>query len=258
MIVKEPEIMVVEDDTRARMLLVEILRAAGYHATMAANGEQALELLEQQQFDVVITDIRLGAVDGVQVLYAARGQPQPPAVILLTGYGSLDSAISALRVGACDYLMKPVEPPEMLQCVARAVEQQRVIQRQTRALQAIAEGFALLNDPEPPNTTTVVNDRYLEVGNLRLDRFRHMATFNEQPLHLTPTEYALLYCLAASQGRVLSYCEIVRRTHGHDVNETEAQLLLKAHLRNLRRKIDPAYLVNVRGAGYMLVAPGEQ
>ncbi len=258
MMVRESHIMVVEDDTRARMLLAEILRGAGYRVTMAANGEQALELLEQQHFDVVISDIRLGAVDGVQVLYAARGRPQPPAVILLTGYGSLDTAISALRVGASDYLMKPVEPPEMLQCVALAVEKQRMTQRQARALQTIAEGVSLLKDPEPPQTTTTINERYLVVGKLRLDHFRHMATFNEQPLHLTPTEYALLYCLATSQGRVLSYCDIARRTYGHDVNETEAQLLLKAHLRNLRRKMDPAYLVNVRGAGYMLVPPGEQ
>jgi DNA-binding response OmpR family regulator len=95
----------------------------------------------------------------------------------------------------------------------------------------------------------------LHVGQLTIDCFRHTATFNGQTLHLTPIEYALLLCLAEARGRVVGYSEIIRRTHGISVDEMEAQTLIKPHIRNLRRKIDPAYLSNVRGTGYVLAAP---
>jgi DNA-binding response OmpR family regulator len=90
-----------------------------------------------------------------------------------------------------------------------------------------------------------------------LDRYRHAATFHSQPLRLTPIEYALLLCLGELQGRVLGYSDIVRRTHGYTVEDSEAQSMLKVHVHNLRQKISPSYLVNVRGTGYMLAAPKE-
>jgi DNA-binding response OmpR family regulator len=167
-----------------------------------------------------------------------------------------------LRAGADDYLLKPCEPTELLSCVAKAVHRRQEQQRQVDAIQTIFIGLDQLRGgtqplvPEPAQAPSVEEPgRYLHVGQLTIDCFRHTATFNGQTLHLTPIEYALLLCLAEARGRVVGYSEIIRRTHGISVDEMEAQTLIKPHIRNLRRKIDPAYLSNVRGTGYVLAAP---
>ncbi len=264
----ETQVLLVEDDATARLLLGEVLTGAGYDVTTAQDGETALELLSKQTFDVVITDIRMRKVGGIQVLYAAKQYTSSPAVILLTGYGSLETALEALRAGAYDYLLKPVDPNDLLERVEGAMQRRQSEQRQNNAVRIIAQGLAQLqghvplgDQPErrdnrvvpeqPPHEET----RYITVGLLTIDSFRHTASFDGHMLHLTPIEYALLRCLAESTGRVLTYREIVRCSHGHEPEETEAQSLLKAHIRNLRRKIASDYLVNVRGTGYMLVDP---
>ena len=273
----EAHILLVEDDTTARMLLAEVLDEAGYQVTTAQDGESALEMLNQDtDYDVVITDIRMRDIDGIKVLEAARQCSPPPSVILLTGYGSLETAVAALRAGAQDYLLKPAAPHDLLAHVERAIEIHENEVRQNHAVRIIEQGLAQLqgqastkkpsqtDSASPPPRTpgepqkTEESSRYLRVGLLNIDNFRHTASFNGDPLHLTPIEYSLLSCLAESPGRVVSYREIVRCSHGHDVDEAEAQSLLKAHIRNMRRKIDPDYLVNVRGTGYMLVDPQKQ
>jgi DNA-binding response OmpR family regulator len=285
----ETHILLVEDDSTARMLLADVLSRAGYQVSTAQDGEIALTMLPNHMYDVVITDIRMRNVDGIKVLEAARARQLPPAVILLTGYGSLETAVSALRAGANDYLLKPIDPDELLNHVASAVERRNEELRKNDAVHIIAQGLAQLQgqssasasasaaqaEPQQPNqpqqkekeslpaepqepapaSSVSAEDRFITVGALQLDTFRHTGSFEECPLHLTPIEYSMLRCLADSPGRVLSYSEIVRRSHGHDPGDSEAQSLLKAHIRNIRRKIAPDYLVNVRGIGYMLVDP---
>ncbi len=257
------QVLIVEDDTTARMLLEDVLTDAGYHVTAAPDGETAIALLRQHEFIVVLTDIRMRSVDGIQVLSAAKQQERAPSVILLTGYGSLDTSIAALRAGADDYLLKPCEPVELLAGVAKAVQRRQEQQRQADAIQTIFHGLDQLRSRTQPSAaeptiappTDEEPGRYLRIGQLTIDCFRHAAAFNGQTLHLTPIEYALLFCLAEAQGRVVGYSEIIRRTHGLSADEMEAQTLIKPHIRNLRRKIEPAYLSNVRGTGYVLAAP---
>jgi DNA-binding response OmpR family regulator len=260
------DILLVEDDATLRMLLTKVLLQAGYLITAAADGEQALELLDTQSeqgrtFRVVISDIRLGTIDGIQVLAAARKRPLPPAVILLTGYGSIETTVAAMRIGAFDYLLKPFAPEVLLNCVARAVDQHIAETQQSEAIRVIAnvvDQLRHVGSPTVERSAEPLNpqlDRYVQIGTLVLDRYRHAATFEDQALRLTPIEYALLLCLGEMQGHVLGYADIVFRTHGYAVEETEAQSMLKVHVHNLRQKIDSAYLVNVRGTGYMLVAP---
>lgn len=265
-------ILMVEDDHRTRMALVAMLEKAGYQVTPAADGEAALEILSQHRFDIVITDIRMGDIDGIEVLNAARTAKQPPAVILLTGYGSLETAIAALRAGAHDYLLKPCAPTALLSCVANALQRRDTEKRQNDALHTIAQIVAQVQETGATSFSSAINalsvtreqsvakdvgDRYINVGNLCIDQLRHTILFNNKPLHVTPTEYTLLYCLAEARERVLGYREIVRYTHGRDMQDDEAHLLLKSHIRNIRRKINPQYLISVRGVGYILTAPDE-
>lgn len=285
-------ILLVEDDTTARELLRNVLQRAGYLVTTAASGEQAIALLHQaanrvergeetsdgpgnSSYDVVLTDIRMEGKDGVAVMHEAAKLEFPPMVILMTGYGSIETALAALRANAYDYLLKPCDTGELLQRVASAIERRnaelqradavRMLTYYVEQLQATHPGGSRF----PPRPTTPAESaaggsgrgsgsaHLIRVGSLCLDEFRHAVLFHDCPLPITPIEYKLLQCLARNPGRVLRYQEIVEYTHEYRVSNSEAQVLLRAHVHNLRQKIDPAYLVNVRGVGYMLVVPPE-
>jgi DNA-binding response OmpR family regulator len=217
---------------------------------------------------VVVSDIRMGMIDGLDVLKAARNQSYRPAVILLTGYGSLDTAIAALRTGASDYLLKPCDPALLVDTVTHAIQQRLDELNQADAMDVILQiaermqakkstpGTRLTN-PANGQSQPVEQERYMRVGALSIDYFRHKVSFEGKPLHMTRIEYDLVRCLAEAQGRVLTYGEIVRHTHGQKMDNSEALLLLKQHIRNIRSKIPSDYLVNVRSTGYMLVDPDE-
>lgn len=259
-------ILLVEDDAAARMVTAHTLQGAGYTVATAASGEAAIELLLQHSYAVVISDIRMGMVDGVAVLQAARAQPYKPEVILLTGYGSLETSLAALRQGAYDYLLKPCNPDTLLQTVARAMEHRQeriaredamntILQIASRVQSGEVLANTAANSTSAEKAPTHESERYLHVGVLTIDYFRHEVHAHGKSLHMTRIEYLLLCSLAEAQGRVLSYREIVRHTHGQDMDDAEALLLLKQHIRNIRGKIPPGYLINVRSTGYMLVDP---
>lgn len=113
-----PPLLVVEDDLILRTTLQTVLSHAGYQVVAASNGQQAINQLHTQPFadpfGVIVSDIELGDLDGLQVLSTARALPQPPEVILITGHSTIASAVQALRFGAFDYLTKPVAMSELL------------------------------------------------------------------------------------------------------------------------------------------------
>lgn len=259
-------ILLVEDDPTASLALSKILEGAGYRVRGASDGATAMALLEQHSFDLVLTDLRLPDTDGLSVMRAAQRQPEPPALVLLTGYSTVDSAIAALRLGAHDYLRKPCQPQALLETVAAAVARHSVQRRQNATLQTLSQTLAQMQQqiralepgpraaepPEPPAAPARAHEQTLAVGGLELGRLPHETLYQGRPLHLTPMEHTFLRCLAEARGDVVLCTDIVRRTHGYNADATLAQNLLKSHVRNLRRKIDPDLIVNVRGMGYRL------
>jgi len=119
-------ILVVDDDPALLASLQEILEAEGYQVTIAVDGDQGLVCLKEQAFDLVLSDLALPGLDGMALLkYLGREQPGCPCIII-TGYGSINNAVSAMRQGAYDYFTKPVEPTELRLVVARALEHRRL------------------------------------------------------------------------------------------------------------------------------------
>lgn len=261
-------ILVVEDDHDARNTLAYLLKYTGYQVTQAADGETAIDLLEKAVFDVVLSDIVLGEVSGMEVLQAARKQPYVPEVILLTGHASLDTAILAVRQEAYDYLLKPCMDDDLLSCVEAAV-QRHLAERQVRdathklitalSVQAASESRAK-EEPQPQPMSAAQQQRGvypMHIGNLSIGNSRYKVFFKGTPLQITLIEYDLLHYLAETPGQPRAYGDIVRHTHKIDCNDAEARTLLSPHLRNLRKKFDPTYLVTIRGTGYMLTNPEE-
>lgn len=95
----------------------------------------------------------------------------------------------------------------------------------------------------------------MQAGALCIGNHHSIASLDGKPLHLTPKEYAVLRCLICHPGRLISYRELVYHAYGYDISSVEARILLKTHVRNLRKKLGADYLVNVRGTGYKLVVP---
>ncbi len=271
-------VLVVDDEGANRYSVSKTLQRVGYAVSEAANGEEALEELEQQEFDVILTDIRMPGIDGVELLRRVKEQSPDAIVILMTGYASLGTAVEAIRLGAHDYLIKPSSSQDIRQSVGRGVERARNLQRRRRLLDTIKndvfeltradrEAATVAFDPSPPGdlseqayTGSVPepsSNSSMQLGPLTVHTGRYQISVEDRPIDLTPTEFDLLLYLAAHRGRVVPCNELVREVRGYTVEEAEAREVIRPHVSNLRRKLKDAgqnadLIVNVRGIGYRL------
>lgn len=266
-------VLVVDDEGAIRYSVSKTLQRVGYNVNEAASGEEALDIMKKQHCDVVLTDIRMPGLTGVELLRRIKEVAPDAIVILMTGYASLGTAVEALRLGAHDYLIKPSSSQDIRQSVARGVERARNLRRRRALLDAIRSNVSeltradvdvvrALEDPdavplkaaesvEEPVTTNMT------LGPLTIYPGRYQIAVGDRPIDLTPTEFDLLLYLAAHRGRVVSCHELVREVRGYTVDETEAREVIRPHVSNLRRKLkqagqDADLIVNVRGIGYRL------
>lgn len=259
----EAKILVVEDDHDALRKIAYRLQYAGYQVTQAADGETAIDLLEHETFAVVLTDIVMGKVDGIDVLHSARNMAYHPAVILLTGYGSLETCMEALRSGAYDYLLKPCSPERLLTCIAGAIERHQAEAQLHQVTNILTGQFTRGQSRTIPLTAPLSappmlrhSRQPLHIGALTVGQSRHDVWFEQQPVHVTPTEYTLLRYLAEHTGEFCACQDIVRYTHGlENADPVDAYSLVKAHIQNLRKKLATAYLVKGEDRSYMLLDP---
>jgi DNA-binding response OmpR family regulator len=261
-------ILVVDDEGAIRYSIGKTLQRVGYQVSAAESAEDALRQLGEQPFDVVLTDIRMPGLTGVELLSRIKERAPDSIVILMTGYASLGTAVEALRLGAHDYLIKPISSQDIRQSVARGVERAYNMRRRRVLLETIqtnvkeltggfeevrggAAAAAMSAAPVQAPMTT------MQLGPLTIFPGRYQIQVGNQQLSLTPTEFDLLLYLAAHRGRVVPCYELVREVRGYTVDENEAREVIRPHISNLRRKLeragqDPDLIVNVRGIGYRL------
>jgi DNA-binding response OmpR family regulator len=266
-------ILVVDDEAAERITLGEVLRLEGYQVTLAASGEEALTVAQRQSapFDIAILDLRLPGIDGLQVLDGLRQVSDESIVILITGYGTLETAIRALRKGAYDFLLKPCPVDEVLSAVRRALSEVKA-GRHRRALvqqlQSTLEQLVKTDNRESaaaasPPDGGLDEPNLIIVGEVTIDRAKHMVTHKGEPVDLTPTEFRLLECLANHPDKVCTPQELVRCAQGYETDAWGARSIVRVHIRRLRRKLEPSpenprYILNVRGVGYVLASEPEQ
>ncbi len=270
-------VLVVDDETAIRYSVSKTLQRVGYQVQEAASGEDALDMMNRQTFDVVLTDIRMPGLDGVELVRRIKDIDADTIVVLMTAYPSLGTAVEALRLGAHDYLIKPSNSQDIRQCVARGVERARNLKRRRTLLDAIRSNLSELSrsDTEVTKLMAIPGTRddeklamadngaestvntVMNLGPLTIYPGRYQISVNDQNIDLTPTEFDLLLYLAAHRGRVVSCHELVREVRGYAVDEAEAREVIRPHVSNLRRKLklsgqDEDLIVNVRGIGYRL------
>ncbi len=219
-------VLVVEDDRELRELIRRYLERAGYAVHTTGSGAEALGLLATGGVQLVVLDLGLPDVDGLEVLAAAHQGQEGRAgpVVLLTARSQVDG----LRRGADDYVTKPFSPTELVLRV--------------RAVLHRTWGAATMPGPA-----------MFGGGRLHLNEARHEASLDGEPLELTPTEWGLLTALAATPGRVFSRYELVNRVRGYEFAGYERTI--DSHVKNLRRKLGPEageIVETVLGVGYRL------
>ena len=259
-------ILIVDDEANLRHTVARVLQRAGFEVTTAASGKEGLALLSQQTFDLVYMDIRMPDMNGLETLQAITTDHPKLPVILFTGQPDLNSAVSALRQGALDYLQKPLKPEliiERAKTVLSNLERERrkkELQAQIETLQAELRSLETEAGTEPgqKEKESNGNERYLKRGNLILDLHTQRVTLDNQIIDLSPTAFNYLLVLARHAPNVVDYQTLVTEAQGYQTDAREAQELTKWHVHQIRETIEPdtqhpTFIINVRGTGYRLV-----
>lgn len=220
-------ILVVDDDPDTCTMIVDVLTEEGYTVCSCLRGERALELLRQERFDLVLADIRMPGVSGLDLLGRIRDSGHDTGVIIMTAYASTESAIQALRNRASDYLVKPFS----------------LVDLRRRVREALPEGTDA--------------DRTLCYLDLCIDLDARRAWVGKQDVDLTRQEFDLLACLFERRGCTVTWQELLRQVWGIRKPQREMRGTLRSCVRRLRQKLgddarSPRYIVNRWGEGYRL------
>jgi DNA-binding response OmpR family regulator len=253
------KILIVDDEESVRGVLRTILEREGYQVDTAADGHEALAKLREAPYDLLLLDLSMTPVDGLQVLRQARAFDEEMVVIVLTGYGSLESAVECLRLGAFDYLFKPASAQTIRQRVAEGLRhRQRRLQRHQLAAQiaALKEMLEQLSQ-EIEAAPQMHAKRFLQSGGLLMDLHHRTASLEGRSLALTTAEFEVLRCLVEASPEPLSPEALVQCALGYEAYPAEARELAKWHIHRLRRKIEqddtPKHIKTIRQKGYLWV-----
>ncbi len=256
-------IMVVDDEAVARISLAEVLKLEGYRVATAASGEEALSLLDKSEpFDLIVLDLKMPGMDGLDVTDAVRRRSPGTVIVLLTAFGTLETAMQAIKHGAHDYLLKPCPVPDILASVRKGLTKRQQEQQRQHLVSQLQHAITELVTVEGAETSEEIAspqpDHLVQVRDIVVDRQRHVVTLRGHQLDLTPTEFKILSCLVETPDRVWSPQELVRHAQGYETDAWGARAIIRVHIRRLRKKMetdpsDPEYILNVRGVGYMFV-----
>lgn len=253
-------ILVIDDEAGIRRTMRDLLTEEGYTVTTASSGEAGVALIKDNSFDLLLIDLRLPGIDGMEVVKEAKEHLPDASLIILTGHGSIETAIEGLHQGIFDYLLKTSDPLTVLDRVKAALADHAKRLRQKQLLDHVSSALEELRGAPAAQAEDTTSARRLVFGNLQLDTWRQQAMRDGQTLPLTPTEFRVLLCLAEHAGQVMSYASLVRCAQGYETSELEAGELIKPHIHHLRQKLEsdpsnPRTILNVRGTGYVFSAP---
>lgn len=202
------KILVVDDDVDLLDVTTYALRREGFNTIVATDGQAALERWQRDQPDVIVADVRMPNLDGLQLCHHIRQSSSVP-IILLTAANSEEEIIQGFQVGADDYVVKPFSPRQL-----------------SMRIRAVWRRGAASGLPEP--TTEV------QVGEFTLDVESHEVTYRNDQIQLTPIEFKLLHILAVNSGRTVVASRLVDYAWGYDGGDV---FLLKTHISHIRKKL---------------------
>ncbi|SES96812.1 DNA-binding response regulator, OmpR family, contains REC and winged-helix (wHTH) domain [Oceanobacillus limi] len=228
---EQPSILIVEDETKLSRVLELELQYESYQTKVAPDGVEALRLIQERQWDLVLLDIMLPKLSGLELLRRVRKKDDITPIILLTARDQVHDKVSGLDLGANDYVTKPFQLEELL-----------------------ARIRVHLRKPSQNN-----NEDHLSIGDLYLDLNTREVRRGNKSIDLTPREYDLLVCLLRNKNIVLTRDRLIEVVWGYDYSgETN---VVDVYVRYLRQKVDKgfdkAYIQTVRGVGYTIKDKGK-
>ncbi len=229
-------ILVVDDEPVARQSLSDILRLEGYHVTAVPNGESAVDHIRKYAVDLIVLDLKMPGMNGMDVVQVVNQISPDTEIILLTAFGSMETAVEALRQRVHDYLFKPASPNQILESVRRGIERREIKLKERKDEEEIQV--------------------YTTRDGIEVDLMRRTVSHKNVVESLTPAEGHLLKVFLSNTGKVFSHRELVLLVQGYDVSQREAQEILRPLVSRLRHKLGvfPSLyerIVSVRGTGYV-------
>ncbi len=235
-------ILVVDDEPVARQSMSDILRLEGFAVNSVPNGHAAIEYVRTHPVELMIVDLRMPGMDGLEVVQVVNQISPETEVVLLTAFATTESAIQALRLRIHDYLLKPASPAQVLASIKKGLTRReaRLKARTGTATTEVDEGNAEI---------TLKDGTYIDLS-------RRLIRKKDNVIHLTPAEGRLLRMLIENPGRVYSHRELVLLVQGYDTSQREAPEILRPLVSRLRHKLEsfPSLsdrIVSVRGTGYL-------
>ena len=226
---KKETVVVADDDPRLLRLVQFNLQQVGYRVVTAPDGNRALRLAESENPDLVLLDVRMPLMDGLEVCRRIRNFSTVP-IIIVTAKDSEEDKVAGLDAGADDYLTKPFGAPELMARVRAVLRRATLYSGET-------------------------GEPVFENGDLKVDFAQQLASVNGRPVNLTPTEYRIVAYLARHAGRVVTQSDLLTKVWGPEY-ENEAHLL-RVNIARLRQKLEqdpssPKHVITRPGIGYYL------
>jgi DNA-binding response OmpR family regulator len=214
------KILVVDDEPKIVEICMDYLHSAGFDVVTAADGAQGLAQARLQKPDLVVLDLMLPEMDGLDVCRSLRRESNVPIIMLTARIDETDKLVG-LEIGADDYITKPFSPREL-----------------------VARVRTVLRRGGGDSTSDI-----LRVGEMTLDRTRYQVTLPDRSISLTPTEFGLLATMMSQPGRIFTRAQLLNAVRGVAFESYERAI--DSHIRNLRRKLEPGdIIITVYGVGY--------
>lgn len=239
-------ILVVDDEPVARQSLTDILKLEGFVVSSVPNGQAAVEYVRTHAVDLMVVDLKMPGMDGLEVIQVVNQTSPETEIILLTAHGSIETAVQALRLRIHDYLLKPASLVQILASVKKGLSRRTSKSRVNAVATAAAES---------------AQEVYTLKDGTMVDLSRRQIKFKSKVEHLTPAEGRLLRILMENEGKVFSHRELVLLVQGYDTSQREAPEILRPLVSRLRHKLEafPSLsekVVSVRGTGYLYEGGG--
>ncbi len=259
-------ILVVDDEPGVRTTLAAILQKAGYSVTAVEDARAALRSLESGPCDLVFLDLQMPGMDGLALLAEARRLHPDMAVLVLTGHATLQSSIEAVRLGARDYLLKPIDPPLILARAHEILGETRRSERRREILSQVHSLLAELREVDGADVSpalllsalpSAASERFMQRGPLTLDLQARHAILDGRLISMPPGAFDYLVTLVRYAPAPVACKALVMQSQGYEMARAEAQDLARWRIHQLRQALEPDpkhphHILTVRDVGYRL------
>ena len=261
------KIIIIDDEPALRQTLGAILKRAGYTPVLAGTGQEGMQKLQADSFSLMFLDIKLPDVMGVDLLPRIHQVDPNLPVVVLTAHATLEAAMQALRGGARDFLLKPIEPKTIIERVAQILEEEKEPQRQREIISQLQNLITGLHSPEgselpaaapKPQSPDPDAARFLTCGAITADLHTQHIELDGEVIQIPPSSFGYLVTLMRHSPEAVSFESLVKESQGYDCSRNEARDITRWHIHKIRKSMekdssDPQHLITVRDFGYRLV-----